>query len=83
MVIVKANPKLGRATTVSDFSYLRSSYLLDYMMATANHTIFEKNRVFRFHVIACHLKQVITECMISMFKNRQLLLSTHTIVYHM
>jgi len=31
MVVVKANPKQGRATAKSDFSYLWSSYLLQYM----------------------------------------------------
>jgi len=39
MVIVKANLKQGRATTESDFSYLWSSYLLEYMMAE-NHALF-------------------------------------------
>jgi len=33
MVVVKANPKQGRATAESDLSYLQSSYLLKYMMA--------------------------------------------------
>jgi len=41
-----------------------TSYLLEHMMAT-NHTLFEEDRVFGFHVKAYHLKQVITECMIS------------------
>jgi len=45
------NPKQGRATAVSDFSYLQSSYLLEYMM-TVNHVPFEEDRVFRFHVNA-------------------------------
>jgi len=39
MVVMKANPKQGRATAKSDFSYLRSSYLLEYMIAT-NHPPF-------------------------------------------
>jgi len=68
MVVVKANPKQGRATAESDFSYLWSSYLLEYMMA-ANHALFEEDRVFGFHVNARHLKQVIAECMISTFKH--------------
>jgi len=45
------NPKQGRATAVSDFSYLQSSYLLEYMM-TVNHVLFEEDRVFGFHVNA-------------------------------
>jgi len=64
MVVMKANPKQGRASAESDFSYLWSSYLLEYMMAV-NHTPFEENRVFGFHVNASHPKQVIAECMIS------------------
>jgi len=39
MVIMKANPKQGRATAESDFSYLRSLYLLEYMIAM-NHAPF-------------------------------------------
>jgi len=39
MVIMKANPKQGRATAKSDFSNLRSLYLLEYMIAT-NHAPF-------------------------------------------
>ena len=58
---MKANPKQGSATTESDFSYQWSSYLLEYMMAT-NHTLFKEDRLFRFHINARHLKQVITEC---------------------
>jgi len=42
------------------------------MMAT-NHTIFEEDRVFGFQFNAHHLKQVIAECMISMFIHWQLL----------
>ena len=41
-VVGKANPKQGRATAESEFSYLRSSYLLEYMMAV-NHTLFEED----------------------------------------
>jgi len=58
----EANPKQRRATAKSDFSYLQSSYLLEYMMAM-NHAYFEEDRVFGFHVNALHLKQVIAECM--------------------
>ena len=39
MVVMKANPKQGRATAKSDFSYLWSLYLLEYMIA-ANHAPF-------------------------------------------
>ena len=39
MVVVKANPKQGRATAKSYFSYLRSSYLLVYMI-DMNHAPF-------------------------------------------
>jgi len=39
MVVVKVNPKQGRATAKSDFSYLQSLYLLEYMIAT-NHALF-------------------------------------------
>jgi len=74
VVIVKENPKQGRATAESDFSYLWSSYLLEYIMVM-NHTHFEEDRVFGFQVNALHFKQVITECMISTFKHRQLLSS--------
>jgi len=81
IVIMKANPKQARTTVWSNFSYLRSSYLLEYMMAV-NHTLFEEDGVFRFHVNARHLKLVIAECMISMFKHRQLLSSTHVFAYH-
>ena len=66
MVIVEANLKQGRATA-NDFSFLQSSYLLEYMMAV-NQGLFEEDRDFQFQVNACHLKQVIAECMISMFK---------------
>jgi len=60
MVVMKANPKQGRATAESDFSYLRSSYLLEYMMA-ANHAHFEEDGVFGFHINVRYLKQVIAE----------------------
>ena len=60
MVVVKANPKQGRATAESDFSYLRRSYLLEYMMAT-NRTLFVEDRVFEFYVNVRHLKQVIAK----------------------
>ena len=81
MVVVKANPKQGRATMDGDFSYPQSSYLLEYMMVT-NRTLFQEDRVFKFHVNAHHLKQVIVECMIPMFKHRQLLSSMHIFAYH-
>ena len=42
----------------------------------------EKTTVFEFHINALHLKQVIAKCMISMFKQWQLLSSTHIFVYH-
>ena len=61
MVVVKANPKQGRATAESNFSYLWSPYFLEYMMA-ANHALFEKERVFGFHV------NLTISNMISMFK---------------
>jgi len=48
MVIVKANPKQGRAIAESDFSYLWSSYLLEYMMA-ANHALFEEDSLWIPH----------------------------------
>jgi len=81
MVVMKANPKQGRATAENDLSYLRSSYLLGYMMAV-NHAFFEGDRVFGFYVNACHLKQVITECVISTFKYRQFLSSMHIFAYY-
>jgi len=59
-VVVKVNPKQEIATAESDFSYLWSSYLLEYMMA-ANHAHFKEDRVLGFHVNARHLKQVIAE----------------------
>jgi len=49
MVIVKANSKQGRATVESDFSYLQSSYLLEYIIV-ANHALFEDDRVFGIHI---------------------------------
>jgi len=82
MVVMKANPKQGRATAGSDFSYLWSSHLLEYMMV-ANHALFEEDKVLGFHINARHLKQVITECMISMFKHRQLRTSPPIFAYHM
>ena len=78
MVIMKANTKQGRATAEIDFLYLQSSYLLEYMM-TMNHALFED---FGFHFNARHLKQMITKCMISTFKHRQLRSSTHIFAYH-
>jgi len=42
IVVVKANSKQGRATARSDFSYLRSLYLLEYMIAV-NHAPFVKD----------------------------------------
>jgi len=51
MVIVKANPKQGRAIAESDFSYLWSSHLLnpiEYMMA-ANHALFEEDSLWIPH----------------------------------
>jgi len=39
MVVVKANPKEGRVTAKSDFYYLQSLYLLEYMIAV-NHARF-------------------------------------------
>jgi len=39
MVVMKANPKQGRATAKSDFSYLRSSYLLEYMIGLYTYVI--------------------------------------------
>ena len=78
MVIVKANPKQRRATVAaeSDFSYLQAHFLFAWLMA-ANHTLFEKDRVFGFHISTHHLKQVITECMISTFKHWQLHIFTY------
>jgi len=67
MVAVKANPKQGKATAESDFSYLRSLYLLEYMMAM-NHVLVEEDRAFGFHINAHHFKQVIAECTTSTFK---------------
>ena len=77
MVIMKANPKQGRTTAESDFSYLQSSYLLESMLAV-KHALFEEDVVFEFHINAC---QVIAECMISTFKHWQLLSSTHFYAY--
>ena len=77
MVIMKANPKQGRATAENYFSYLWSSFLL---MAT-NHALFYGDRVFGFHLNAHPLKLVITECMISTFKHRQLLSSVCIFAY--
>jgi len=68
-----------RDTAESDFSYLRSSYLLEYI----NHAHFEEERVLRFHGNAHYLKQVIAECIIPMFKHQQLLSSMHIFVYYM
>jgi len=47
----------------------------------ANHTLFEEDKVFGFHINAHHLKQIIAECIISTFKHRQLLSSTHIFTY--
>ena len=41
-----------------NFSYPWSPYIFEYMM-TANHTLFEKEGVFGFHVSTCHLEQLI------------------------
>jgi len=78
MVVMKANPKQGRATAESYFSYPWSSYLL----MAANHTLFYGDRVFGFHLNARHHKLVIAECSISMFKHQQLLSSVCIFVYH-
>ena len=41
-----------------NFSYPWSPYIFEYMM-TANHTLFEKEGVFGFHVSTCHLEQLV------------------------
>jgi len=70
----EANPKQRIATAESDFSYLQSSKLLEYMMAM-NHALFEGDRVFAFQINASHLKQEIAEW--------QLLSSVHIYAYHL
>jgi len=47
MVVMKANPKQGRATAKSNFSYRQSLYLLEYMIA-ANHTPFVECMISTF-----------------------------------
>ena len=78
MVVVKANPKQGKATAESYFSYPWSSYLL----MAANHALFYGDRVFGFHLNARHLKLVIAEYLISTFKHQQLLSSVCIFMYH-
>ena len=49
-----------------NFFYPWSTYIFEYMM-TANHTLFEKEGVFEFHVSTCHLEQLVAVDMFTLY----------------
>ena len=73
MGIKKAEFRQGKATlgsitsrwcvstirTILPSTFRVTPYIFEYMM-TVNHTVFEKDGVFRFHISTCHLEQLVT-----------------------